>query len=379
MLQFIAGAFFGVTLSATVAVLLLSVPEDKVESDDKVSASAREKGLTAEDLAILEAAIADLKSKQSTAVAAGFDSRPSSPRKQTATAEEVTSKFNATLKEVKVRVKDMKEFILFFQDLGRVFSTAGQALGKLAERGLKHTDVQEEARELGLHEDDQTLPSARWLSVGKYINTLSQDQESLAMLINSGIVVSATKHLEEMSLIDKRLSAEGSALVAKKKELAALFEQRLKARDRLNNEISEENLREANARLGEAEKDVLTLLPRVDHDLNVAICLKSSEDLRLMLLQFGRKMENVAQQAGRNVLRFQALFSALHTSREYEEDLLTHLLYMRNDHGEGGDAGSKLDMRADSTASLAAGAPSHLPRLPAFFSSAIGAESCESP
>ena len=319
--------------------------------------------------ALLASAIQALEARRHPHV----DPVPSSPE----TILSIVEVFSQCCREAKQRLKDANSTHLFFQDMAKSETGFSKDFQKLSVSSLKH---QRDSREYEEHDSvgDAVLSSSRWQSLTVFLNALSQDCDSLGILLASELTTSIANTVEEFGLVEKKLSEEGRKVIDKFKSCQSQLEARARDRDlalkkkdsstdyNIDRRIakveeSEDALNEARVALGQAEQEIKAFLPRVSAALRAANC-RVSEGLHQANVKLAEKFVFLFSAGANGASRHHAQLCR-RIAEEDEAHLLCHLQ---------APPGTSVDLSLEATAALAA---SRLPpNLPRSFADSIPSE-----
>ena len=217
------------------------------------------------------------------------------------TITKIEKDFGDNLNELKDFYKSLKLVNTFFNDFAKVFTSLSRDLLKLANIA-KSNMMKNSAME---HKED-LIVNSWWQLIQSTMEYLAADQLELAGFLSDELTQHTLQTVEELTMIEKRLNNEGNKQFNAMRENIALFETRLKEREKNREKAksstlsasassmmgysstsgdqqlkklqkvkdSEASLVEQTKRLYAVQRDFFSLMPRITSDVQLTI-LKS--------------------------------------------------------------------------------------------------------
>lgn len=369
-IEFFAGMLTGFGVAVGSALYLLSIPKFGPDKEPQLEVSSPLNESSAED-----------EGAKLTSAIQALEARHAAPVPPAETISSIVEFFSQCCREAKQRLKDANSTQLFFTDLAKCQTGFSKDLQKLSAAALKqHRDARDyEEHDCGLERDDGiALSSCRWQSLAVFLNALSQDCDSLGILLASELAKSTANTVEEFGLVEKELKVEGFKVIDKYKFCQSQLDVRARDRDlslkkkdastdynidrRIARvEVSEDALNEARGALEQAEQEIRNFLPKVSAELRAASD-RVTEGLHQANIKLAEKFVFLLNAGADGASRHEAQLCRRMTE-EHEAHLLCQLQ---------APPGTSIDLSLEATANLAA---SRLPRnLPRSFAASVQSE-----
>eukprot|EP01031_Cornospumella_fuschlensis_P041535 gene41534-50687_t len=140
--------------------------------------------------------------------------------------------FQDNLGELKDHSKQLKLIHSFLNDMGKTYFGISKDLSKLA-----HSARNQLLKSSSSEKREDLIINTWWQSLLTSLDHLASDHETLSTAITDELMGFAGQIQEEIAIIDKRLLAEGTKQFMNLKDNLALFESRLKEREKMKEKV----------------------------------------------------------------------------------------------------------------------------------------------
>lgn len=336
--SFLSGVVFGVALAVVAALHFLSAPPSFVE-DLKAKFDAEREKSKAED-AIGKGSLGREEASQLTKIV-DFLEEANAPLKNIAgvlqrihlnkehelgvldskmkTIIDYTAllrmekEFQDNVAELKDHTKNLKLLASFLHDTGKTFNSISRDLSKLAHAARNNMN-----KNSSLDRKEDLIVNNWWQTLQVAMDHLASDHEDLATIVSVELINYSSQIQEEVTIIEKKLAAEGNKQFGLLKENIQLFEAKLRDREKNKEKMktltssggsdkekdkdkratkykaSEENLILQTKRLYEVQKEFYTTIPRISSDVQLTM-LKSIVETQSQLFKFSEALDRAQQ------------------------------------------------------------------------------------
>mmetsp|Transcript_13452 Transcript_13452/g.14612 ORF Transcript_13452/g.14612 Transcript_13452/m.14612 type:complete len:1345 (+) Transcript_13452:203-4237(+) len=217
--------------------------------------------------------------------------------------------FQDAMTQLKDHAKQTKLISNFLYDLGKVFSSFSRDVSKLSHTARNNMNKSSQS----LDRKEDMIANNWWQTLQIALDSMANDQEDLSTIISEELINYSNQIQEEISIIEKRLTAEGNKHFTTLREHLNVFENRLKerekAKDKLRNtpiqaspssnatgtsdsyqrraqrlKASDDMLVVQTKKLYEIQKEFYLMIPRIHSDVQLTI-LKSIVETQSQLLK----------------------------------------------------------------------------------------------
>jgi hypothetical protein len=143
--------------------------------------------------------------------------------------------FQDAISQLKDHSKQIKLISNFLHDLGKVFTSFSRDVSRLSHTARNNMNKGFAHGSLDRKED--MICNNWWQTLNIALDSMANDQEDLATIINEELISYSSQIQEEIAIIEKRLAAEGGRHFALIRENISLWETRLKERDKAKEKL----------------------------------------------------------------------------------------------------------------------------------------------
>jgi hypothetical protein len=231
------------------------------------------------------------------------------------TINRMEEEMKANVANLREHGKTMKNISSFLSDLGRSFASFSKDLNRLSHTAKNN--MYKGLKDLSIDTKEDMIINNWWQALHVALDYMASDQEYLATQISEDLLNFSTQIHDELTVIEKRLSTEGSKQVHNIRENLSLYESKRRERDKyrekvrlqgnsatlttqspaeiaqrraLKMKINDDHLTIQTSKLFTAQKEFFSLMPRIDADIQLTI-LKSIVESHSQLLKLTESFE----------------------------------------------------------------------------------------